>query len=68
MGRARSTDGRWLGSAVVGYGPDGRVRRKHVSATTRAEVSRRLKELQRQLDDGLPPPDSQLTVAQLLER
>jgi hypothetical protein len=27
-----------------------------------------LKSLQRQVDDGLPPPDTQLTVAELLRR
>ena len=62
----RTSDGRWLGVLTLGYGSNGRLVRKTVSAKTRAEVVRKLKQLQRQLDDGLPLPDSTLTVAQLL--
>src|SRR5258708_1499127 len=64
----RSSDGRWLGVAIVGYNAEGRTIRKTVSAKTRAEVTDKLKRLQRQLDDGLPAPDTTLTVAQLFER
>jgi integrase len=64
----RSSDGRWLGVIPLGYGSDGRLERKTVSARTRAEVVKKLKDLQRQVDDGLPPPDTRLTVSQLLER
>ena len=59
----RASDKRWLGVAIVGYDTAGKPRRKTVSAKTRAEAARKLKDLQRQLDDGLPPPDAQLTVA-----
>jgi len=64
----RASDGRWLGVALLGYGPGGRPLRKTVTATTRGEVVKKLKSLQRQLDDGLPAPDTQLTIAQLLDR
>lgn len=64
----RASDGRWLGVATLGYDDKGRPRRKTVSATTRAGVVQKLTQLQRQLDDGLPPPDTQMTVAQLFER
>ena len=62
----RSSDGRWLGVVTIGQDGTGRVVRKTVSAKTRAEVVRKLKTLQRQLDDGLPAPDTKMTVAQLL--
>jgi hypothetical protein len=64
----RASDGRWLGVATLGYDDEGRPRRKTVSATTRAGVVQKLTQLHRQLDDGLPPPDTQMTVAQLFER
>jgi integrase len=38
-----------------------------VSAKTRAEAIKKLRELQRNLDNGLPPPDDQLTVAALFD-
>jgi integrase len=46
----------------------GKPLRKSVSAKTRAEVVRRLKDLQRTIDDGIPAPDSTVTVRTLLER
>ena len=61
----RSSDGRWLGVLTLGYGPNGRLKRKTVSAKTRSEVVKKLKQLQRHLDDGIPLPDATLTVAQL---
>ena len=62
----RTSDGRWLGVVTIGQDGTGRVVRKAVSAKTRAEVVRKLKKLQRDLDDGLPVPDTKMTVAQLL--
>jgi len=64
----RSSDGRWLGVITLGYDADGRTVRKTVSGSTRAAVLDKLRRLQRQVDDGLPPPDTSLTVAQLLDR
>jgi integrase len=64
----RSADARWLGAQTIGRDAAGRPVRKTVSAKTRAEVVRKMKKLQRQLDDGLPAPDTTLTVAQLLCR
>lgn len=62
----RTSDGRWLGVVTLGQDGTGRVVRRTVSAKTRAEVVRKLKKLQRDLDDGLPAPDTKMTVAQLL--
>jgi integrase len=53
---------------MTGYNHRGRPIRKTVSATTRSAAVRKLHELQRQLDDGLPPPDASMTVAQLMQR
>lgn len=64
----RASDGRWIGAVSAGDGSAGRSGRKTVSAPTRQEALRKLRELQRQLDDGLPPPDASMTVAQLLDR
>ena len=61
----RSSDGRWRGVLTFGYSSDGRLIRKTVSAKTRSEVVRKLKQLQRQFDDGILLPDATLTVAQL---
>ena len=62
----RASDGRWLGAISVGRDDRGRLLRKVVSAKTRGEVVRKLRKLQRDLDDGLPAPDTKMTVAQLL--
>ena len=51
---------------TLGYGPNGRLIRKTVSAKTRSEVAKKLKQLLHHLDDGIPLPDATLTVSQLL--
>lgn len=48
----RASDKRWIGSIDLGI-VAGKRRRKTVSAETRADVVRRLRELQRQLDAGV---------------
>lgn len=64
----RASDGRWLGAISVGRDDRGRLVRKVVSAKTRGEVVRKLRKLQRDLEDGLPAPDTKITVAQLLSQ
>jgi len=64
----RASDGRWIGAVHLGYDENGILCRKTVSARTKAEALAKLKKVQRQLDDGLPAPDDQMTLAQLLER
>ena len=64
----RASDGRWLGAVTIGLYSNGRPKRKVVSAKTRAEVVRKLRKLQQQLDDGFPAPSAGLTVAQLLDQ
>ena len=62
----RGSDGRWCAAIVTDE--NGRRRRRVVTARTRAEVMRKLRELRQHVDEGLPIPDRSLTVAQLLER
>lgn len=64
----RASDKRWLGAATVGFDSTGRPKRKFVSAKTRTEAVQKMRKLQRQLDDGLPAPDTSLTVSQLVDR
>ena len=56
-----------MGALSLGYGPDGQPLRKTVSPKTRGEVARKMKEPQRHVDDGIPLPDTTLTVAQLFK-
>ncbi len=47
-----SSDGRWLGVALLRYDTVGRRIRRSVSATTRAEMVRRLKTLNRETSES----------------
>jgi integrase len=64
----RALDGLWIGAVSLGYDERGTLQRKTVSARTKAEALAKLKKVQRQLDDGLPPPDDQMTLNRLLDR
>jgi len=64
----RASDGRWLGVAHVGYDDTGKPVRRYVSAKTRTEVARKLKELRRKVDDGLLLKDEGVKVAELFEQ
>jgi integrase len=63
----RRSDGRWVGAVFLGYDESGQPRWKTVTARTRAEAAKKLRSLQHIVDDGLPPPDDKITVAQLLD-
>ena len=45
-------DGRWHGRVTVGIKDDGKPDRRHVSRTTRAEVTKLVRELEKQRDGG----------------
>lgn len=64
----RTTDGRWMGAVVVGHDDLGRPRRKYVSAKTRTEAARKLKQLQREVDDGIVTMDRGTRLAELFDR
>jgi integrase len=59
---------RWRGAISLGYDEQGRRVRKKVSGRTKAEVLGKLRDLQRQLEAGVPPPDDRITVGQFLDR
>lgn len=61
-------DGRWEASIRIGYGPDGKYKRKFIYGPTRADVARRLREEQQRIDTGAMPTDGRVTVAQQLGR
>jgi hypothetical protein len=61
----RSIDGPWMGAVIVGYNDKGKPIRKTVSAKTHSEAVKKLKDLQRQIDEGLPVPNAAISVAQL---
>ncbi|MHB2029666.1 MAG: tyrosine-type recombinase/integrase [Acidimicrobiales bacterium] len=64
----RGSDGRWLGVAHVGYDAAGKPLRRYVSAKTRTEVVKKLKQLRRTIDDGLMLKDDGVKVSELFER
>ncbi len=64
----RSSDGRWLGVVTVGLDLAGRPIRRTTSGTTRAEVVRQLKVLQRHVDDGQVGTVRAPLLSTLLER
>jgi integrase len=59
--------GRWRAQLDVGEDASGRRRRRKVSGRTRAEVAGKLRQLQRDLDDGVSVDGRQVTVAALCE-
>ena len=64
----RASDNRWMGAISLGHDANGRPNRKVISARTRNEVVHKMRKLQHDLDQGLPAPDTSITVAQLLMR
>ncbi|MFI1969787.1 tyrosine-type recombinase/integrase [Streptomyces cinnamoneus] len=48
----QAADGRWHGRVTVGVKDDGTPDRRHVSSKTRAEVTKKVRELERQRDAG----------------
>jgi integrase len=61
-------DGRWQARVTLGYGPDGRQRRKAVYGRTRKEAAAKLAALLAQQQRGLPLVPARVTVGQLLDR
>lgn len=60
----QGADGKWHGRVTVGVRPDGKPDRRHVERKTRAEVTKAVKELERQRDaKTLRTPGRAWTVA-----
>jgi integrase len=64
----RASDQRWMGVALLGYDQRGKPIRKSVTAKTRPEVLQKLKQLRRQIDEGLPASDTNVKVLELFDR
>ncbi len=64
----RSRDGKWCAVVDFGRGPDGRRRRRTVTADTRTEAIRRLRELQRHVEDGTDAIGRNMKLAAWLQR
>ena len=64
----RRPDGRWMGQLMVGYGPDGKPRRRTVYGRTRQEVAAKLAELAAQHHKGLLPSPEAITVREWASR
>jgi integrase len=63
----RGKDGKWHGRVTMGTRDDGRPDRRHVEAKTRAEVTRKVRELEKQRDSGrVQRPGRGWTVEQWL--
>ncbi len=58
--------GRWVGTATVGYDLDGKQLRRSVTAKTKSEVVRRLRELHGDVEQGQEPARRDLTVGRFL--
>lgn len=64
----RDKDGYWHGRVSVGVKDDGRPDRRHVGAKTKAEVVRKVRELERLRDSGkVPTAGRKWTVGEWLE-
>src|ERR1700722_13089753 len=59
-------DGRWTAVLSLGYGTDGKRRRRVIYGASKAEVQEKLRKLQAQSDSGSLPEAGTMTVAQLL--
>jgi integrase len=64
----RSADGLWCGVALLGYDIRGRMLRKTVTAKSRAEVTRKLAQLRRQVDAGKVSTVKTPTLSELMTR
>lgn len=63
----RGKDGKWHGRVTMGTRDDGRPDRRHIEAKTRAEVTRKVRELEKQRDSGrIQRPGRVWTVEQWL--
>lgn len=60
-------DGMWIGSVELGYGTDGKRRRKTVSSRTQKDALAKLREVRAQVAGGLDVPTSSTTLSAWLD-
>ena len=59
-------NGRWVAQVSAGFSPDGKRKRLKRTARTKTDAQRLLRELQRQVEDGLITTRADMTVDELL--
>lgn len=63
----RASDGKWVGMIDLGYGPDGKRKRKPIYGKTRREVAEKMKAKLHEQQQGILPTDTaRQTVTQFL--
>ena len=60
-------NGRWVAQLSAGYGANGKRKRLKRTARTKSEARTLLREMQRELEDGLPSARADMTVSELLD-
>lgn len=63
----RASDGMWVGSVSLPEGADGKRRRRYVYAVDKANASRKLRELRRELDQQGDLPTSSVTLTKWID-
>lgn len=63
----RASDGLWVATVSLGYGPNGKRKRKPIYGKTRKEVAEKLKTLLHEQQSGLPIVTERQTLAQFLQ-
>jgi integrase len=63
----RKSDGLWIGAISLGRDENGHYKKKTVSAHTEKEAWKKLRAQLRLIEDGLPPSNDRITVAQVLD-
>src|SRR5262245_12949332 len=64
----RASDGLWVGSISLGYGPDGKRKRKPIYGKTRREVAEKMKRALRDQQLGVLVVSARQTTGQFLTR
>src|SRR5262245_14081582 len=61
-------DGQWVARLSLGYGPDGKRKRRTLYGKSKAEVAEKLRKLQHVADAGQLSVTGNLTIAQFLNQ
>ena len=63
----QKSNGRWVAQVSAGFGPDGKRKRRKRTARTKTEARELLREMQREVENGLPSARADMTVNELLD-
>ncbi len=64
----RASDGLWVAEVSLGYGPDGRPRRKRMYGKTRVDANRKLQQVLHEVRQGASVQTREQSLGQYLER